>query len=162
GPLAFETTLLGNLYHSGAISSASGVGVGSLVSYNDNLYIYYGSENVNGTVDIYQTILNIRQHDKALIYSPIPISKLIDEEKSEIVLYGGANQVIPPTTSTKINYSKVQIDSLNEYDPSTNTITLAENGFYIFNVSIDLGVLTNAQSYLEILINGGNAKRIAW
>lgn len=86
-----ETFRLGTLYHA-ELGGASGLGQGSVVHYNDKIFLFYGNEERTGTFqagtnttnslnrwnNIYQTVLPMAQKDGAIDYR----TKLVDDRSA--------------------------------------------------------------------------------
>jgi hypothetical protein len=156
---AFEKSKIGNLFYSGK-NGPSGAGVASLVALNNNLHIFYSSENPNGTVDIYEAILNTTSPTDNIL-TPKNTSAIAKTDKTKIVLAYSTAQTLVVGTPLQLNFARVSTSD-KMYEFTGNTFIPKEKGIYCFNISIDTGSQPDGnQSYLEVHW-GSTVRRIDW
>ena len=163
GYSAFKRTFLGNLHHQeGSNRGGSGIGVGSLVGLNNDLFIYFSSEDSRGYPDIYQTIIKLDMNDNSLINLKDGVIVENPKELKTRVEYGHhISQTIQPLTPTQIMYKFKYTDALNEYDNVTGVFTAKYSGVYQFDVALNIGKVTDVTiAYIDVYKNGEVLKTI--
>lgn len=156
---SFTSQNIGKGYHDSA-NSASGMGVGSLVPFNNDLHIFFSSENLNGNADIYQIIYKTTTADTDIVtLNAIPTKRFY--EKSKMNLIARSSQSFTASTATILDL-KEALDVLDEYDGTNNQIVVKQSGLYAISLSMYLNTVPDGnQSYVEMFV-AGSGKRIAW
>jgi len=159
GYSAFTRTFLGNLNYN-ETNSGSGAGVGSLVTLDGDLYIFFSSDNeTHNKVDIYETIIRLNKSTSSLINLK---SGIVREKKSttspattSLSYSHHAAQTITTATDTVLKYLYKNNDVLSEYTTSTGVFKAKNDGLYYLECSIDIPSATaNDTLNLKRQING--------
>ena len=156
---AFSSVPIGKANYAG-IESSSGTGAGSIAVLDNNLHLFYGSEEVTGKPNIYQTIIT----SKPTILDKINLNdshlSSLNKKETGVSAYANSGITCLASENTVMSFPLKSKDNLKELQTDGKTITFKEKGNYSIHPYLYINAVAT-EITLKLYKNGVVFKRLS-